>query len=362
MNRRIRSVLLWLAMACGPLALQPSSLYAQSAAAGHWEYDPAGIATPAFIYDTLPTAFNPLTATDSELDQYGLPPRPKTDDVAHLARWQRQVIAARVTPTVEFTKLYAGPVAGRRISGGTATSFNWSGYVDFNVSTPPFINSGSLAAGNWVVPEVTQGTCSSTTSYLLQWVGMDGWEDSADVLQAGSMETSTNCESGSSDYTTWYEWYPNSITKISTGMRVLDDLEVEVWYTSTSPHGHAWYDDQTRSTYTTIGFNPPSGTTFVGNSLEWIVERPTESGSLSNLADYGTQSITNADGEDGIGGTVAPESSNSSYAITFQPVSMVCPPWNPSSSCSVSNTVISQVGAVTDTYDFTTQAEPPAAP
>jgi hypothetical protein len=347
--------------------LTSAPLHAQNAPAGHWVHDPSGIATDGFVYDAPPAGFDPMTATDAEIEQYGLPPRPTPRDMVHLARWQRHVTAPRVEPTFQFTNVYVGPAGGvaqnvapNGESSG-ATSENWSGYVDWTTSTPPFAGNNSSALGTWVIPTVTQGICSSTVSWVVQWVGFDGFVGSTDVLQAGSQEISQNCKSNVLDYATWYEWYPNAMTNVAIGVRKGDTLGMEVWYTTSSPHGHALFYDGTIGKGTTIGFNPPGGTTYVGNSVEWIVERPTDSG-LTNLADFGTQTMQTVVGEDGLGGLYWPESSEDAYFVNFEPLSMVCPPWNPSSACPVSGTVISQVGPVTDVNNFTVQAEPPAAP
>ena len=50
--------------------------FAQNSAHGHWVYDPKNIATPGFVYDIPPAGFDPVTASDNELKQWGFPPRP----------------------------------------------------------------------------------------------------------------------------------------------------------------------------------------------------------------------------------------------------------------------------------------------
>jgi hypothetical protein len=53
----------------------------------------------------------------------------------------------------------------------------------------------------------------------------------------------------------------------------------------------AFIENQTTGQYCSVGYNQPTGapgTTYVGESAEWIVERPTNasSGNLYNLANY----------------------------------------------------------------------------
>ena len=182
------------------------------------------------------------------------------------------------------------------------------------------------------MPHATQapGTCNSTWDYSFEWVGFDGWT-SSDVLQAGT-EADANCSS--TLYSFWYEWYPFAETRISFTISPGDDVEVEVWYTTTSPYGHAQWFNATTATATSVGFNPPSGTNYVGNSAEWVVERPTVGGLLSDLANVND---TFLDGYAYNGTTFYYPGSNS---LNTYDVTMVCPPWNPSSSCTTTTTLM----------------------
>ena len=71
-----------------------------------------------------------------------------------------------------------------------------------------------------------------------------------------------------------------------------DLMGAEVWYTTAAPYGNAYLVNYTLQQAATYAFNPPSGTTYVGNSAEWIVERPGVNGGLANLTNYvATRSI-----------------------------------------------------------------------
>jgi hypothetical protein len=113
----------------------------------------------------------------------------------------------------------------------------------------------------------------------------------------------------------------------------------EVWYTTTSPHGHVYLANYTLYTAASYGFNPPSGTIFAGNSAEWVMERPGVNGGLADLTNYnGLADAYNVDYAYNGSNYFYPASVPSVY--TDYAIRMVCPPWNPSSSCS-SQTVIS---------------------
>lgn len=321
-----------------------SSAMAQNSAYGKWVSDPAGLATPGFVYDQPPAGFNPLTASDVELEQYGFPPRPPQSDSAHYAAWKRAASASRITPQLIPTNVYNGPAKNVKIGPGipgvhngtvfSANSQNWSGYV-LDGANGSFTKNNSEMSEQWYVPHPTQApippTCNGTWDYSFEWVGFDGWT-SSDVLQAGT-EADANCTS--TLYSFWYEWYPLAETRISFAISAGDDVEVEVWYTTTSPYGHAQFFNASTAKATSVAFNPPSGTTYVGNSAEWVLERPTVSGALSDLANVNDVFL---DGYAYDGTTYYYPGSNPTNLNTYR-VSMICPPWNPSSACPTTATI-----------------------
>ena len=336
MSRRVVLPLVLLALAAFCLS---SPAMAQSSAYGKWVSDPAGLATPGFVYDAPRAGFSLLTASDVELEQYGFPPRPPQSDSARYSVWKRAARAMRVTPQLTPTNIYNGPARNVKIgppiksaTQGTtynSNSDNWGGYAVTGANGTFTVNHSDVSA-DWSVPHAKQapypGTCNSTWYYSFEWVGFDGW-DSSDVLQAGT-EADATCTS--TLYSFWYEWYPFAETRISSPAVGPGDLvAVLVWYTTSSPYGHAQLWDLTTDQLTDVGFNPPSGTTYVGNSAEWVLERPTVSGALSDLANVNDFFVVEANNgaNDYYPGSV-PANANI-YDIT-----MVCPPWNPTSSCT----------------------------
>jgi Peptidase A4 family len=245
-----------------------------------------------------PAGFNPLNASDQELAYYGYPPKP--DDAAQpkqFATWKKAMAASktRVAPVLEVTKNFAGPAklkAGASTaapaSGNAALSYNWSGYVNYNGVTKYGSSSFYYLFGDYVVPVARQayGACTGSWDYGVTWVGIDGW-GSGDVLQAGS-EADAYCYAGTNYtyYSAWYEWYPYGWTRIpSLPIAPGDDLFVEVWSTS-STAGHAYIVNYNTDQYVIVNFSAPPGTQLVGNSAEWIVERPGVGGSLATLTNY----------------------------------------------------------------------------
>lgn len=262
----------------------------------------------ATTIEAPPAGFDPIAASDEELAYHGFPPRPnQSAQPRAYATWVQAMKASkvRVVPKLEQTSIFHGPVQQGKVANPTAVesdpllssqasntsySYNWSGYVDFSGARSYGSSSYYFLVNHFVVPVAEQafGACTGGWDYGSAWNGIDGW-GSPDVLQAG-IEFDAYCALGglvkSTYYSAWYEWYPYGEVRIG-GFPIApgDDMFVEVWHTS-STQGYAYLVNYNNNQSVTIGFTAPPGTTLVGNSAEWVVERPTVGGSLANLTNY----------------------------------------------------------------------------
>jgi hypothetical protein len=239
-----------------------------------------------------PEGFNPLEASDTELATYGFPPRPDPQEhPAANATWQKAMKAShhRITPELQLMNVYHGPAKGTSVKETNTTSSNWSGSVDLDgASTYNSNTSAYYIVAEYVVPVARQayGACTNGWDYSSSWIGMDGW-GSGDVLQAGT-ESDAFCWvfGTSTNYYAWYEWYPNGSVGISNfPINPGDDVFVEVWNTSAT-QGYAYMVNYNTDQTVEIGFTAPSNAHFIGNSFEWVVERPTVNGTLATLTNY----------------------------------------------------------------------------
>jgi hypothetical protein len=241
-----------------------------------------------------PDGFNPVEASDFELALYGFPPRPDASlQPKAYATWTKAMLHSKtkVIPVLEQTNIFHGPAKNTtppKVSDTTSTtSSNWSGVVDLSGATS--YNSTSTfyyIYSDYVVPVAEVASCSSVWDYSSSWIGIDGW-GSSDVLQAGT-ESDAYC-SGSTNstyYSAWYEWYPYGSVRVSSvPVAPGDDIFVEVWHTSAT-QGYAYLVNENTGKYFDIGFTAYPGYPLVGNSAEWVMERPSVGGSLATLAKY----------------------------------------------------------------------------
>ena len=263
-----------------------------------------------------PADFDPIAASDEELAYHGFPPRPNqsTQPKAY-ATWVKAMKASkvRVVPNLEQTNIFHGPVMQAKAANPTAVesnpllstqasntsySYNWSGYVDLSGATSYGSSSFYYVVSDFVVPVAEQafGACTGGWDWGSAWNGIDGW-GSHDVLQAG-IEFDAWCSGSgstrSSYYSAWYEWYPYGQVRLGNlPIAPGDDVFVEVWHTS-STQGYAYLVNFDTNQSVQVGFTAYPGYPLVGNSAEWVVERPTVGGNLTTLTNYVMDPFWNA--------------------------------------------------------------------
>jgi hypothetical protein len=278
-----------------------------------------------------PASFDALTASDTELANFGFPPRPDEYSAPKaFAVWKKAVTASkqRVFAKVEQTNVFHKPgqkatpkniTADVSVKNGLAYSSNWSGSMNLNGVRSYNSNSFYFVFADYVVPVARQayGACTGGWDWSSSWVGIDGW-GSPDVLQAG-IEADAYClnilgiQYNSTYYSAWYEWYPYGEVRINNSSFPVapgDDLFVEVWNTSPTV-GHAYIVNYQTNLAVEYTFSAPQGTTLVGNSAEWVVEAPTVNGGLANLTNYISDYFSDEYAYPFSGAGVDPGSSNS---------------------------------------------------
>jgi hypothetical protein len=273
-----------------------------------------------------PAWLNPLTASDEDLAAFGFPPRPDAQGAPEIYKsWQRAMAASKrsIIPELQRTDISHGPAQIKYLENSTATSNNWSAVVvESGASSYNTKTSFSIVQAEYVVPMASQafGACTGSWDRSSSWVGIDGASGSGakDLFQAGT-EADASCVNGikSQEYYAWFEWVPdkpNLAVKLN-GLPVSagDDIFVQVWNTSAT-HGYVYIVNETTNEYLNLSVPAPSGTTLVGNSAEWVVERPLPAGNCSTcfatLTNYTLDYFSNSAAKTHAGSTYAPGSSS----------------------------------------------------
>jgi hypothetical protein len=251
----------------------------------------------AYAGDAPPEDFDPNTASATELIRNGiLWRRPTATDPAALrAAWDKAfsrkwLAKDRVIPVLEpqvgRKHILRKPL--RKISDGDYLGYAWSG--SFADSGGPYIG----CIGYWKVPTVSKaseppsgpGSYDATVGIAYDsssWVGIDGADftiTSNDVLQAG-VEQYVDTK-GNAHYLAWYEWYgpvgppPAYVDQVnitSVPVNPGDEVVAYINYVSKTA-GSIYFGNITTGKHFSLTLAPPSGATFAGNTVEWIMEDP----------------------------------------------------------------------------------------
>jgi hypothetical protein len=167
---------------------------------------------------------------------------------------------------------------------GNQTSGNWSGAF---VNAPAGAQISSAAA-IWGIP--TFAASGDGDSACSIWVGIDGWDGSNDVLQAGVECNLTSGNNGvQSEIFLWFEWAPDDLQKITNlSASVGDQIYCLITSLSTTT-GRIFLKNVSSTVAVNYQVSAPSGMQLQGNCAEWIVESPAIDGDPNSpLCNYGS--------------------------------------------------------------------------
>ncbi len=250
-----------------------------------------------------PEGFDPLSASDEELERYCFPARP--EDTSEVREWISKLAHYRSTPEPELTVTWVTPRVDeeiKKISDGSnvmtksQTSYSvrcsriWSGY-ETNLGSSP-ANTYSQVEMDFTQPTISSATGSCLNSY---WVGLGG-RNSKKLVQAGT------ATSGTSNHYAWYEYLTDVSSATSVPMQIISSLTI---HAGDSVHTYISFEkENNKFTYyianDTTGnaqggyVNLNANSYYDGTTAEWIVERCSNlSGDPYNMGNYGSIAITN---------------------------------------------------------------------
>jgi hypothetical protein len=250
--------------------------------------------TGVTTYNAVPQGFDPVYASQDQLQEYGFPNRPDTNDTKAYANWLRAVSVTRITPELVPTTRYHLPnqrLTKAVVEGNTAhsTSGNWSGWSLIGGS-PVF----DEVTGLWVVPNVSSES-QAINGYMSEWVGIDGNCSCNDLIQDGTEQQFTG---GKATYYAWIEFIPESEIVVPNFPIAPGDVIYAYSAVGTKSGkitGFYYIANYNTKKAISASLAIPPKTTFSGKSAEWIVERTEVGGSFTNpLPDYADAYMDNA--------------------------------------------------------------------
>ncbi|QRF22901.1 hypothetical protein FY534_03825 [Alicyclobacillus sp. TC] len=265
----------------GPMTIHPTMVRSLGNGAKQYEFTVDGAVN---TITTPPIDFHPLTASNTELKMYGFPTRPTNP--AQLAVWKKAMSAwkASPAPVITVTQIYNQPLHKlSRQMHNTAESSNWSGYY-----TDSSYNQWDAVQGTFAQPT---DYSTSANKFESSWVGLGGVNSGA-LIQDGT-------QMNAGQYGAWYEYLGNGglgVPEINFNNITVnpgDEMYTFVSYNPNNGQAQFYVEDETNGTSQSATVNLGSAY-YDGSTAEWINERPEINGSLSQLANYGSQTWTQA--------------------------------------------------------------------
>ncbi|MGA9695926.1 MAG: G1 family glutamic endopeptidase [Dehalococcoidales bacterium] len=269
MWKRIRTISAIVVALCLVLGLNVLPVNADS------NQNPPATVAPAL--PSPPSNFNPLTATNAELQQYGFPSRPV--DPAALAQWENVMSHCKYYGKPEQTP---SDTTSFGLQKPINYSYNWAGFA-----TTSLDNNGATfteASGYWTQPNYLDTFYGDP----ILWTGIGGYQQGNPIVQAGTDCNGTFWHAPVQNIC-WVEDFPyrrlwESYPVITPG----DNIFVNVTYGGTV--STAFFADLSNGQYTSVPFWTPD---YDNTSAEYIwedvdgMDAPNTSGTFRGCATLG---------------------------------------------------------------------------
>lgn len=252
---------------------------------GHsYIYDVDGLRTE---YLVPPPGFDPRTASDAQLDTYGIPSRPT--DAADLPEWQADygdLQFAKPPPFLVETTTYAGFANPGTAEPGVPSdarnyySDNWSGLVATG-------GRGRFSRAQTIYrePHFLRG-CRRAEE--VTWAGIGGFSKHSTLAQDGTLFNVP----GARNHQAWTEIYPNQAIQPVPGVYGTVGGRFDA-LTQHIHRGYHFFVHDAKS-HRSASFNVTGIGGYDGLSAEVIAERPSAGKTLTPLANFGTLAFYNA--------------------------------------------------------------------
>jgi hypothetical protein len=243
-------------------------------------------------YPVPPASFDFDKATDRERNSFGIPRCPVAfNDLEK--RWKAKGRNFRIVePTFKIRERRPKRLPGLKVGHAPETTAIWSGGIVF----PPAGDTMKWVEGTWKMPSATPPRTAQTDIWYTAstWIGIDGDDGSADVLQAGcDADVMISGGSVQTQFSPWWEWYPaGSFWITSMTVSAADELTCLICVGSATS-ASIFLGNSTTGVGHFFSATPPPGVSLQGNCAEWIVEAlETGPANAPELAQYTTVQFT----------------------------------------------------------------------
>lgn len=271
--------------ACGYRTFSMLATKAMAGGGTEHEYNMNGHMVKTY---TPPKGFRPYTASNARLAEYGFPARPS--NAASLARWRTEMRNWKGSaPAPRF-------LMETNMRSDTTYTPNWAGYVIQDLGGNFFTH----AEGWYTEPTIYSSRCSHTVES--SWAGIGGYNTSI-LAQNGTVYDS----SGSANHQAWWEIVPEfAMVPINFFGHPGYLFDASTRWLGNNAYRFWFYDYKTATTdvFDISDFN------YEPESAEVIIERPTVNGSYTNLSNFGTWNVAEAQANEQNFDTYPPTSGN----------------------------------------------------
>ncbi|OSD01726.1 concanavalin A-like lectin/glucanase [Trametes coccinea BRFM310] len=201
-------------------------------------------------------------------------------------------------PAASLAEQKPSPVSAASSAHPTTRSSNWAGVV---LPSPPQGENFTVVQGTFAVPALAPSSYAAASI----WVGVDGWQQSADAQ--GLFQAGVDCwvEDGETTYDAWYEWVPDGSYNF-TGFAVsAGDVLTYRLVAASEREGTIYVENETTGEAVTrlLAAPPLANSQLALQSVEWIMEDFFWYGQVP-LANFGSIHFTNTSAKTGAGTTV----------------------------------------------------------
>jgi hypothetical protein len=252
------------------------------------------------LFKSPSAGFDPLVASDRELQIYGFPARPDVESYPELNEYWKLMMS----PPISISQPRFGVMPDLRPAGPQAALASTSGDGWCGSAVQAHGDPFTFVAGQWTVPNIIIPPGANVPSWPIleggaicgcsEWVGIDGWNgQSPAIVQAGTTQVwvaSPGLFSVDLSLETWawFEWYPHGPAPITNFRVSPGDVMSCVICVHTSTEVGVYMKNWTTGQYKPyIHRMPPDAAPLVGNTAEWVLENPVNGG-LGVLPEYAT--------------------------------------------------------------------------